>query len=69
MTVAGVYVTYRPDTAVNKAIIPASGRPAGKAGCAGSELITEDGTIPFKVVLRCIADPSGLIWKEEEEEE
>ena len=68
VTVAGVYVTYRPDTALNKAIIPASGGPVGKAGYAGSELITEDGTIPCKVILRCIADPSGLLWKKEEEQ-
>ena len=35
--------------------------PAGEAGYAGSELITEDGTVPFKVILRCIAYPSGLL--------
>ena len=64
VTVAGVYVTDRPETALNKAIIPASGGPVGKAGCAGSELITEYGTIPFKVILRCIADPSGLLLEE-----
>ena len=67
VTVAGVYVTGRPETVVDKATIPASGGPAGKAGYAGSEMITEDGTIPFKVVLRRIADPSGLLWKKEEE--
>ena len=60
-TVVGVYVTGCPETVVNKAIIPASGGPAGKAGYAGSELITEDGTIPFKVVLQCLAGPSGLL--------
>jgi hypothetical protein len=48
VTVAGVYVTDRPETALSKASIPASGGPAGKAGYARSELITEYGTIPFK---------------------
>ena len=66
VTVIGVYVTDRPETAINKAIIPASGGPVGRAGYAGSELVTEDGTIPFKVILRCIVDPSGLLWKKEE---
>ena len=65
---AGVYVTDRPEAASNKALIPASGGPAGRAGCACSELMAEDGTIPLKVILRCIADPSGLLWKKEEEQ-
>ena len=65
VTVVGVYVTDRPETVVSKAIIPASGGPVGRAGYAGSELVTEYGTIPCKVILRRIDDPSGRLWKKE----
>ena len=39
-TVVGVYIADRPNTAINKAIMPASGGPAGRAGYAGLEMIT-----------------------------
>ena len=58
VTVAGVYCTDRPETACNEALIPASGGPAGRSGYSGSELITQDGTIPCKILLRCLADPT-----------
>ena len=66
LTVVGVYVTDRPETVVHQAFTSASEGPGGKAGYAGLEPITEDGTIPGKVVLQYIADPSGLVWKKEE---
>ena len=46
--------------------IMASGGPSGQAGYVGSELIAEDGTIPLKIVIRCLADTTGLLWKREE---
>ncbi|MFM7984035.1 MAG: hypothetical protein ACKPKO_32390 [Candidatus Fonsibacter sp.] len=35
-------------------------------GMLFSELITEDGTIPLKVVICCLADTTGLLWRREE---
>ena len=29
----------------------------------GTELISEDGTLPYRVVIRCLADDSELLWK------
>ena len=63
MTVYGVYAAERPE-----AFASASEGPSGKARYAILEPITEDGTIPFKVVLHYIADPFGLVWKKEEEQ-
>ena len=68
ITTAGVYVTDRPETALGEMLIPASGGPAGKPGYSGSEVISEDGTIPLKCVLRCLADPTGLLYRKEEEQ-
>ncbi|MFM7989074.1 MAG: hypothetical protein ACKPKO_58150, partial [Candidatus Fonsibacter sp.] len=67
-SVEGVYCTDRPDSALESISYIASGGPAGKAGYSGSELITEDGTIPLKVVIRCLADSTGLLWRREEQE-
>ena len=36
-------------------------------GYSGTELITKDGTIPAKVILRRLVDVSGLFWRKEEE--
>ena len=65
-SVEGVYCTDRPAAALSNIGILASGGPAGRAGYIGSELITEDGTIPLKVVVRCLADTTGLLWRREE---
>ena len=62
-SVEGVYCTDRIEDALNNVGILASGGPSGKAGYVGSELISEDGTIPLKVVIRCLADTTGLLWK------
>ncbi|MFM7983524.1 MAG: hypothetical protein ACKPKO_29780, partial [Candidatus Fonsibacter sp.] len=67
-SVEGVYCTDRPDSALESISYIASGGPVGKAGCVGSELISEDGTIPLKVVIRCLADSTGLLWRREEKE-
>ena len=66
ITAAGVYCVDRPETACNEPLVPASGGPAGRCGYSGTELITKDGTIPFKVVLRRMVDSSGLLWRKEE---
>ena len=63
ITPVGVYVTDRPETALSETLILASGGPAGKPGYSGSEVISEDGTIPLKCVLRCLADPTGLLYR------
>ena len=68
ITTVGIYVTDRPETALSEALIPASGGPAGKPGYSGSEVISEDGTIPLKCALRCLADPTGLLYRKEEEQ-
>ena len=62
ITVAGVYCADRPETACNEPLVLASGGPAGRSGYAGAELITKDGAIPAKVILRCIADPNGPLF-------
>ncbi|MFM7978290.1 MAG: hypothetical protein ACKPKO_03160, partial [Candidatus Fonsibacter sp.] len=66
-SVEGVYVTDRPEAALNSLNLLASGGIAGKAGYIGSEIISEDGTIPLKVVVRCLAVASGLLWRREEQ--
>ena len=63
---AGVYCADRLATACSESLIPACGGPAGRSGYSGSEIAAADGTIPFKVVLRCLADPSGLFWRKED---
>eukprot|EP00969_Alexandrium_andersonii_P298855 13211130-Alexandrium_andersonii.AAC.1 len=32
----------------------------------GAELIAQDGTLPCRVVLRCLARRRGLLWKKED---
>ena len=66
--VVGVYCADRPETTCNEPLIRASGGPAGRSGYAGTELITKDGTIPFTSILRCVADPNGLLWRREEQQ-
>ena len=63
---AGVYCADRLATACSESLIPACGGPAGRSGYSGSEIAAADGTIPCKVVLRCLADPSGMFWRKEE---
>ena len=65
-SVEGVYCNDKIEDALNSIGIPASGGPSGKPGYVGSELISEDGTIPLKIVIRCLADTTGLLWKREE---
>jgi len=66
-TTAGVYCCDRPEAACPHVLVPACGGPTGRTGYSGTELITDDGTIPFKVILRCLADVSGLLWRKAEE--
>ena len=63
ITVDGVYCTDRLETACKDSLVSASAGPAGICGYSGSALMVEDCTIPFKVVLRCLADPTGLLWR------
>ncbi|MFM7982844.1 MAG: hypothetical protein ACKPKO_26330, partial [Candidatus Fonsibacter sp.] len=65
-SVEGVYVSDRPETALNSLNMTASGGPAGRVGYMGSEIVVDDGTVPFKVVIRCLADTTGLLWRREE---
>ena len=65
-SVEGVYCNDKIEDALNYIGIPASGGPSGKPDYVGSELISEDGTIPLKVVIRCLADTTGLLWKREQ---
>ena len=65
-SVEGVYCTDKIEFALNNVGILASGGPSGQAGYVGSELISEDGTIPLKIVIRCLADTTGLLLKREE---
>ena len=65
-SVEGVYCTDRLEDALNSLGLLASGGPTSRAGYVGSELISEDGTIPLKVVIRYLADTTGLLWRREE---
>jgi hypothetical protein len=47
-SVEGVYCNDKIEDALNYIGIPASGGPSGKPDYVGSELISEDGTIPLK---------------------
>ena len=67
VTTAGVHVPDRPATACSEILIEACIGPAARAGYSSSEIISEDGTIPMKCVLRCLADPTGLLFRREEE--
>ena len=67
ITTAGVYVTDRPETECSEVLIPASGGPTGKPGYSGSEVTSDDGTIPMKFVVRCLADPIGMPFRKEKE--
>ena len=60
-SVEGVYVSDRPETALNNLNVLGGGGPARQSGYVGSELISEDGTITLKVVIRCLADTTGLL--------
>ena len=63
ITIAGVYCANRSGATCSGPVAPASGGPAGWRGHSSSEITVEDGTIPFKVVFRCLADPTGLLWR------
>lgn len=57
----GVYVTDRPVAALSSMTVIASWGPAGRSGYTGSEIISETGTLPLKVVIRCLADPTVVL--------
>ena len=65
-TTAGVYCFDGPEAACQHVLVPARGGPTGRSGYSGTELITEDGTIPFKVIRMCLTHVSGLLWRKEE---
>ena len=65
MPVAGVYATDRLATAAGYPTTWAAVGPHGerRKGFAGSEVVAEDGTLPMRVILRCIGHSDYIMWK------
>ena len=63
--VGGVYTTDRLDTAYSYPQTRGCGGPNRKRGLGG-ELFAADGTLPYRCVLRLVANDNGLLWRNEE---